>query len=584
MKAKKVFFFFFAIVMVILGNSSCTKDYDPLVDGKSPVPLSAKISITGSIAAGDSVQVGTLINCSGALSTGTIQSFRLDWGDGTPVVVTNVTTASQIAGSHSYQTIGQKLLKLEVYSGLNGSGEQAGASKIIHVVSNLPPGAALSFSGVSVVGDSALLNTNVVISGQNSTGTIKSYSMEYGDGTNSGIINVSSAAQISQLKTYNSIGVFSVKLTVYEGVNGTGAQSFMVKHLSVINQLPNLIPIITFSSANMSGDTVMVNTNVVISGASSTGIIGSFGMNYGDGTFLATTNVSSNAGITANKVYTAIGTYTVKLTVYSGYGGTGSYASISRNLVVVNIPPVNNQLLIKYDSLYQGAGIWKNSWKLNLSLAFGQGYSNDCYYKGDANGWGMTSLSAPIAGWVYFETVGSQRFTIINKLANGTENWAKLTTNVNLNEQSLTKWNSWGCVEVESKVSATYPIFDPGSIGDQLININKLPNGNLRINIKSSPGTFVVTPGVAPALRIQYPSGWVISALTAHPNDPFGHYYYLDVVPSSFNGGMVNIQILPNINQPSSYFYWGGSYWAPNSTNSTYSISSVINPPWKSKK
>jgi hypothetical protein len=86
----------------------------------------------------------------------------------------------------------------------------------------------------------------------------------------------------------------------------------------------------------------------------------------------------------------------------------------------------------------------------------------------------MTSLSAPIAGWIYFETIGSQRFTIINKLSNGTENWAKLTTNVNLNEQSLTKWNSWGCVEIESKVSATYPIFDPGSIGDQLININKL--------------------------------------------------------------------------------------------------------------
>ncbi|MFZ4648972.1 MAG: hypothetical protein ACOYMB_05115 [Patescibacteria group bacterium] len=578
MRAKNILGIFAILIAIV--SVSCSKTYDDIIDGNSLGTLTAKISITGSITAGDSISIGSVLTASGSLSTGPIKSFQLDWGDGTSIVTVNVGTPAEIVGNHIYTVVGTCLLKLTVYSGQNATGDQAGASKLIHVVSQLPLGANLTFSGANVSGDNALVNSAVIISGANSTGNIKSFAIDYGDGTNSGTTNVTSNSQISVSKIYTGIGNYQVSLRIYDNVNGTGASASITKTLYVTNSIP-LLAVMTFSGTSVTGDTAMVNTSVTVSGANSTGVIHSFNIEFGDGTSTGITDVSSNTGITANKTYSSVGSYSVKLTVYAGYTGTGASTSITKNLHVVNVLPNNQALLIKYDSLYLGNGVWRNFWKLNLALAFGQNYTSNCFLKGDNNGWGMTALSAPIGGYVYFITEGSLRFTVVNKLANGNELWAKLTTNVNLNENSLSIWNVYGCVEIESTVAGTFPIYKPGSIGDQLINVRKLANGNFRISVKSSNGTFITTPGVSPGLKIQLPGNTTIAVLSPEPNDPFGHWFYTDVTPSSFNGGMIKFWILQNVNQTTNYFFWSGSYWSPNSTDNSYSMSSLINPPQK---
>ena len=332
-----------------------------------------------------------------------------------------------------------------------------------------------------------------------------------------------------------------------------------------------------------SEDSVQVNTALGLSGALSTGNIQSFQISWGDGSNYGPINITNNNQIVGNHTYVNIGTYMIRLAIYSGLNATGDSAIASKWIYVCNktINPITDydSLLVKYDSLYLGNGSWKNYWRLNCSKAFGTNYSTDCRYRGDANGWNLLQLSTPVNGWVYFTTDGTQRFTVIN-MQNGSEIWARLTTNVNTNEHSLTKWNSFGCVDIVCRTNGTLPIYDPGSIGDQLINLNRLNNGKLRINVKSCAGTFVVTSGMSPALKLQYPSGTQVVTMTKDSSDPNGYHWFIDVNQSDFNNGAITFNICPSVSQTTAYHFWNSSYWGPNSSNQTFTIPSGVNPPW----
>ena len=487
---KNIIFMFFAISLIAVIFSSCKKEEDLNPRGASNTngSLTARIAITGSITAGDSALIGATLNASGASSTGPIKSWKIYWGDNTNIGPINIVSSnSEIGGSHAYAYYGTYLLRLSVFSGYNATGDSASDYKYIYIVPNLPLVANLSFSGVNVQGDSALLNSALNISGANSTGVVHSYIMDYADGTSSGYVNVSSNAGIVQTKSYSSTGQYPVKLTVFDGYNATGNSSVKYRTLYVVNQ---------FSTPS----------------------------NY-------------------------------------------------------------DSLLIKYDSVYLGGSdIWQVKWKLNCQRAFGSGWTNDLnyFYCGDGNGWNQTALtSAPVSGWIYFTTNGTQRFSIIN-VQGSQQMWAKLTADVHSNEHSLTKWNSFGAISVVCRSNGIFPIWDPGSIGDQLINLNKPATGKIRINVKASPGTFTVTPGMSPGLKILNPTqGVQLLTMTADPSDPFGYHWYVDVTVSDFNGGAIKFWIMQSISQTSTFYFWSGSYWGPNSTDYSYTIPAGVNPPYK---
>lgn len=346
----------------------------------------------------------------------------------------------------------------------------------------------------------------------------------------------------------------------------------------------NLNAVISLSGNIDAEDSVQVNTALGLSGASSTGNIQSFRISWGDGSTHGPININNNNQITGSHTYASIGDYLIRLAIFSGPNATGDSAIATKWIHVCNkvINPITDydSLLVKYDSLYLGNGSWRNYWRLNCAKAFGTNYSTDCRYRGDANGWNLLQISAPASnGWVYFTTDGTQRFTIIN-MQNGSEIWARLSTNVNENEHSLTRWNSFGCVDVVCMANGTFPIWDPGSIGDQLINLNRLNNGKLRINVKACPGTFVVTSGMSPGLKLYYPSGQQVVTMNKDYNDPYGNHWYVDVNQSDFNNGAITFNILPSVSQTNTYHFWSSSYWGPNSGNQTFTIPAGVNPPW----
>jgi len=370
---------------------------------------------------------------------------------------------------------------------------------------------------------------------------------------------------------------------VFSATSGTGTSATASRMVYVLNQYQ--LPIfanLTFSGANVNGNNALINSPVTISGANSTGQIASYQISYGDGTMSGIINISNISQIVQTKTYGSVGQYSVNLTVYDGANGMGNSSFKSQILNVSNqvTPPANDSLLVKYNSVYIGSGVWRNYWKLNCAKAFGINYSNDCRYRGGASGWNLQSISSPVNGWVYFETEGTTRLAIIN-MQNGQEVWMRLTPNVNVNDHSLTPWNSFGCLDVVTNANGTFPIYDPGTIGDQLINLNRLSNGKLRINIKACHGTFVPTPGVSPGIKLQYPSGAQVLSLNYDASDPYGFHYYVDINQSDFNNGSIKFWILQSVSQTSNYYYWSGSYFGPNPGDQSFTIPAGINPPGK---
>ena len=182
-----------------------------------------------------------------------------------------------------------------------------------------------------------------------STGTISSYSWNFGDGT-------SSTAQ-SPTHTYSAVGTYSVSLTT----TGPGGSNTATKssYISVTSTPPPPSPTAPTANFTPSATSGVAPLTVTFTNTS-TGTISAYSWNFGDGT---TSTVAS-----PSHAYSNAGTYTVSLTV-TGSGGSNTMTK-SNLLTVSSAPPPGakpNEIMV--DNLGPGiqdatrtiTGKWCNS-------------------------------------------------------------------------------------------------------------------------------------------------------------------------------------------------------------------------------
>jgi PKD repeat protein/serine/threonine protein phosphatase PrpC len=242
-------------------------------------------------------------------STGPINLYSWDFGDGNTSTLTNPT--------HQYESPGTYTVTLVV----TGPGGSSSASHSV-TASYAAPTACFTANPTTIV-----VNGTVIFSAGCSSGTITGYNWTFGDGgTASGNLPAPS-------HTYTTVNNFTVSLTV-SGPGGTSAP------MTAVITVTAAAPTACFSPTNTtitSGGTVNFSSNC------SSGSITGYAWNFGDG------NISNAAN--PSHSYTT-GTFNVSLTV-TGPGGTSAPATGTVNVVAapvacftpknITIPPNTSQ-------------------------------------------------------------------------------------------------------------------------------------------------------------------------------------------------------------------------------------------------
>lgn len=239
-----------------------------------------------------------------AQSTGTIVSYRWDFGDGD--------IGSGTTSSHIYSIPGKYTASIHVY---DPTGKASTASIEIQVdeatAQPTPPTATISSS--KAAGESPL---TIEFDGSSSTSTnstIISYAWDFGDGSNS------SGQTASHI--YTIAGTYTTELLVTDalGLTDTETTPIIVTPPTTINQAPGA----AFTATPTQGS---VPVTVNFDGSSSQdpdGTITSYAWNFGDGT--------TGSGKTVQHIYTTPATYTATLHVTDDRGTSSTVAS--KNIV-----------------------------------------------------------------------------------------------------------------------------------------------------------------------------------------------------------------------------------------------------------
>ena len=227
-------------------------------------------------------------------STGVISDWSWDFGDGGTSTAQNPT--------HNYTTSGTYTVALTV----TGPGGSDTATQVGYV--NVTPLA--QFSGTPTSGDVPLTVTFTDLS----TGGATSWSWDFGDGGTSALQN----------PTHDYTDVLGGNYTVSLTATGPGGSNTNTKP-AYINTAAVPAPVAGFSGTPLTGEAPLTVTFT----DESTGVISGWSWDFGDGG----TSPDQNP---APYTYTAVGTYTVALTV-TGPGGDNT-ASITDYIDVV-CPP-----------------------------------------------------------------------------------------------------------------------------------------------------------------------------------------------------------------------------------------------------
>jgi len=263
------------------------------------------------------------VNASGANSTDTdatpIASYRFDFGDGTPAVVTNAPTSST---THTYAAAGTYTVSLQV----TDTGGLVSSTVTQSVTVSQADAAPVAQLSVSVLPSPPL---TVSASGANSTDTdatpIASYRFDFGDGTPAVVTN---APTSSTTHTYAAAGTYTVSLRVTDTgglVSGTVTQSVTVSQADAA-------PVAQLSVSVLASPPLTVSA----SGANSTDTdatpIASYRFDFGDGTPAVVTNAPTSS---TTHTYAAAGTYTVSLQVTD----TGGFVSntVTQSVAVTDV-------------------------------------------------------------------------------------------------------------------------------------------------------------------------------------------------------------------------------------------------------
>ncbi len=220
-------------------------------------------------------------------STGPINSYSWDFGDGT------LPSVSSDPGSHTYDAPGTFTITLTV----SGPGGSDSATQNV-VVNSQPPVACFTPTS-STIG----VNGSVNFDASCSTGSIDSYSWDFGDGS------TGSGTFISH--TFTTASIFTVTLTV-SGPGGVDQASG-----SVNAQLA--APQACFTPVNSN---ISINGSITFNASCSTGSITSYNWDFGNG-------IVNNAGQSPSRTYNAAGTFNVRLTVVGPGGQDDFFGSVN---------------------------------------------------------------------------------------------------------------------------------------------------------------------------------------------------------------------------------------------------------------
>lgn len=238
---------------------------------------------------------------------GAISAYAWDFGDGT--------ISSEMQVSHTYLTVGTYTASLTVTDNIGVTHTQTLEIVVTEPLPNVPPTAA--FTATPATGAAPLLVSFDGSSSTDSDGTVEIFEWDFGDG-NFGI-------DANSEHTYVVDGTYTVRLTVTDNAGDT---HFIEKDIEVTVAPPNVAPTALIEPDVTSG---VVPLTVNFSGAGSTdadGSVASYVWDFGDSSPVA-------AGAEQQREFTAVGNYTVTLTVVDDDGADAS----TTVEIVVNEPP-----------------------------------------------------------------------------------------------------------------------------------------------------------------------------------------------------------------------------------------------------
>ncbi len=223
-----------------------------------------------------------------------IASYTFVFGDGTSVGPQAGATAG-----HTYSAGGAYALKVTV---TDSAGNSSSTSKTVSV------GAPVAALNVTPSAGAAPLGVTANASGSTDAIAISSYTFNFGDGSAA----VGPQASAGATHTYIAGGTYTVTVTVTDAAGATATASAGVSVGS---------PHAAFTLSPSSGPAPL---SVGVDASSSTDplAITSYSFDFGDGT-----TAGPQAGPTASHVYTAGGTFNVKVTITDAAGATNSATS-----------------------------------------------------------------------------------------------------------------------------------------------------------------------------------------------------------------------------------------------------------------
>jgi PKD repeat protein len=243
---------------------------------------------------------------------GTITSYAWTFGDGGSGTGQSLT--------HTYSAAGLYTVVLTVMDDRGGTDADTAQVTVSAGPSNTPPVARASGPATGNAG------TSIGFEGSASSdadGTITSYEWDFGDGGTAFAANVT--------HTFTTGGVFKVKLTVTDNQGATGRDSL---EITISGPTGNQRPVAE-ANGPYSGN---VGQAIPFSSANSLdpdGTISTFSWTFGDG--------GTGSGANPTHAYTAVGTYSVVLTVIDNQGATDAdTAQVTVSPAGTNSPPSAN--------------------------------------------------------------------------------------------------------------------------------------------------------------------------------------------------------------------------------------------------
>lgn len=272
---------------------SCTYSKDGSTDTKTITVYRGNISPVADFSFSPSGgRAPKLVSFDASASTdadGTITSYSWNFGDGT------TGTGAQV--NHTFQTQGSYNVQLTITD--NTSLTSTITKSILILEPNEPPVASFTAPTTGKTGSTITFDGT---GSSDSDGTINYYLWTFSDG-GSGITAI-------RTKSFSTAGTYTAELKV---TDDKGDFTTLQKSITIVD---NIIPVADFSFTPSTGQYPLSASFDGSLSSDSDGSIVSYAWEFGDG--------ATGTGITANHVYTASGTYLIKLSIIDNDGSPRS--------------------------------------------------------------------------------------------------------------------------------------------------------------------------------------------------------------------------------------------------------------------